>query len=92
MPRDGYNERKLKILNYIDSVGAASRREISEEMGITDGAVGNLLRRYRLNGLLKRDKIKNEREGRNPYMYFLSENGEFLLKSGKIEAKKRTVE
>jgi len=88
--RLGFNERKKQILEFLRG-NSSTAQEVSDEMGITEGAARHLLARYNLSGLIKKSKspMLNQGRGPNPYYYTLSETGRILLDENKIKVRLR---
>jgi len=89
--RLAYNERKVRILNLLKEERLTAR-EIAEREGIDRKTAEALLRRYRINGLVRRKKAPdlNPGRGNSPHVHFLTDQAKENLKEGRIEIKKRS--
>jgi len=70
-------DRKLEILEKIDSLGSVKTRELAEEIGIPISHSGRYLRHYWKQGLLKRDPEIMDQGGVR-YVFSLSSSGKKL--------------
>ena len=89
--RVGYNERKVGILNLLKEEGLTAR-EIAEREGIDRKTAEALLRRYRINGLVRREKAPdlNPGRGNSPHVHFLTDQGRENLEKNRIKVKRRS--
>ena len=65
-----YNSRELSLLNYIDQHAEATQRELSQQVGMSLGAINLLVKKF-----IKKGFVKVERLQPNSVKYFLTPAG-----------------
>jgi len=65
-----YNSRELSVLSYIDQHAEVTQRELSQQVGISLGAINHLVKKF-----IKKGFVKVERLQPNSIKYFLTPAG-----------------
>ena len=66
------NELKIQILSFLAEYKEATAKEIAESLNISNNLALTALRKYMINGLVKRKRV---RQGRERYLYVITKRG-----------------
>lgn len=69
------NVRKKQVLGLLADFGMWRASDVAVELGIKVSHASQLLRRYHMNGLVGRERLRGPRAPPRGYFYFLAERG-----------------